>query len=319
MSGASYVRARAYLRSVPEIAKVEPLTTARALRGPFDYRLGAEYAGVDVGSVLVVPFGRRRILGVVTSTASESEVAPERLAEPLSALEADVPAALVRLGLWVAEEYCSTPARGLALVLPPGTGTGSARPLRAKRSLLALADHRGLPFHRTPGTAGLPPDRRPAGTGRRAGARRCPGADFGLRPRRPAPPGGTGAHRAAGHRRAGAAAELADVGAEPEAGELTPAQRAALDQVNESREPLLLHGVPGSGKTEVYLRAVEQTLAVGHSGILLVPEIALTPAMAGQFFHRFGDQVALLHSAFTDVERAEQWRRIRSGAAGVVA
>ena len=61
--------ARAYLRSVPEIAKVEPLTTARALRGPFDYRLGAEHAGVDVGSVLVVPFGKRRLLGVVSSTA----------------------------------------------------------------------------------------------------------------------------------------------------------------------------------------------------------------------------------------------------------
>jgi primosomal protein N' (replication factor Y) len=49
-----------------------------------------------------------------------------------------------------------------------------------------------------------------------------------------------------------------------------------------------------------------------------VPEIALTPAMAGQFFSRFGDRVAILHSAFGDVERAEQWRRIRSGAAGVV-
>ena len=52
--------------------------------------------------------------------------------------------------------------------------------------------------------------------------------------------------------------------------------------------------------------------------LLLVPEIALTPAVAGQFFHRFGDQVAILHSAFSDAERAEQWRRIRRGEARVV-
>ena len=74
--------------------------------------------------MLVVPFGPRRILGVVVEVAEASDLPPERLAEPVSALEADVPPDLVRLGLWVAEEYVSTPARGLALVLPPGTGTG---------------------------------------------------------------------------------------------------------------------------------------------------------------------------------------------------
>jgi primosomal protein N' (replication factor Y) len=80
----------------------------------------------------------------------------------------------------------------------------------------------------------------------------------------------------------------------------------------------LLHGITGSGKTEVYLSAIEATLEAGRSALLLVPEIALTPAVAGQFFARFGDRVAILHSAFTDTERTEQWRRIRSGAAGVV-
>ncbi|MCX6624317.1 MAG: primosomal protein N', partial [Acidobacteria bacterium] len=82
--------------------------------------------------------------------------------------------------------------------------------------------------------------------------------------------------------------------------------------------PFLLHGVTGSGKTEVYLRGIETALARGRSPLLLVPEIALTPAMAGQFFGRFGDQVAILHSAFTGSERADQWRRIRDGRAGVV-
>ncbi len=80
----------------------------------------------------------------------------------------------------------------------------------------------------------------------------------------------------------------------------------------------LLEGVTGSGKTEVYLRSIETALAHGKNALLLVPEIALTPAVAGQFFHRFGKQVAILHSAFGDAERAEQWRRTRNGQARVV-
>lgn len=104
---------------------------------------------------------------------------------------------------------------------------------------------------------------------------------------------------------------------------LNPRQQAALDRMNEALqarrfEAFLLHGVTGSGKTEVYLRLIEACLAMGRGALLLVPEIGLTPAVAAQFFHRFGDRVAILHSAFTDVERVEQWRRIRRGEAGVV-
>jgi primosomal protein N' (replication factor Y) len=104
---------------------------------------------------------------------------------------------------------------------------------------------------------------------------------------------------------------------------LNPAQRAAFEPIRDAIQgkrfqTFLLHGVTGSGKTEVYLTAIETALAEGRSALLLVPEIALTPAMAGQFFSRFGDRVAILHSAFTDVERTDQWRRIRSGAASVV-
>ena len=100
---------------------------------------------------------------------------------------------------------------------------------------------------------------------------------------------------------------------------LNPAQQAAFDAIAgaigaKQYRTFLLHGVTGSGKTEIYLNAIEAAIAEGRSALLLVPEIALTPAMAGQFFSRFGDRVAILHSAFTDVERSEQWRRIRSGA-----
>ncbi len=80
----------------------------------------------------------------------------------------------------------------------------------------------------------------------------------------------------------------------------------------------LLQGVTSSGKTEVYMRSIETALGLGKNALLLVPEIALTPAVAGQFLHRFGKQVAVLHSAFGDSERADQWRRIRDGRARVV-
>jgi primosomal protein N' (replication factor Y) len=100
-------------------------------------------------------------------------------------------------------------------------------------------------------------------------------------------------------------------------------QQTAFNEIRSALEAgafksFLLEGVTGSGKTEVYLNAIDSALEKGRSSLMLVPEIALTPAVAGQFLQRFGDRVAILHSAFHDSERAEEWRRIRSGAARVV-
>ena len=103
---------------------------------------------------------------------------------------------------------------------------------------------------------------------------------------------------------------------------LNTPQQTAVDAIRgvlaERRfQTFLLHGVTGSGKTEVYLHAIEAALAAGRGVLMLVPEIGLTPAMAGQFHARFGDRVAILHSAFNDSERAAQWRRLRTGEAMV--
>ncbi|WP_114207141.1 replication restart helicase PriA [Acidisarcina polymorpha] len=104
---------------------------------------------------------------------------------------------------------------------------------------------------------------------------------------------------------------------------LNPAQQAAFKAIAASIgsgvfKPTLLRGVTGSGKTAVYLAAMQTALDAGYSAILLVPEIGLTPAMAAQLYTAFGSEVALLHSALIPGERAEQWHRIRAGEARIV-
>jgi primosomal protein N' (replication factor Y) len=104
---------------------------------------------------------------------------------------------------------------------------------------------------------------------------------------------------------------------------LNEAQMEALSSIAAAMaqggfKPMLLYGITGSGKTTVYFAAMQRALDAGRSALLLVPEIGLTPAMAGQMFAAFGSQVALLHSGLTPDERAEQWHRIRRGEARIV-
>ena len=276
----------------PPIAQVEPLTTARALRGPFDYE---RPEGVGVGSVLVVPFGHRDVVGVVTGLVESSEhdvMAPRRV------LEADLPADLVELALWIARDYASTPARALSLLLPPkGTRSKTALYARAVREVdederftdaqRALLD--SLPRFCGGDTAAL----------RRLEARGV----VAIEPRvvRRAP-----VHVPVGARRS-------------ERPALTLDQEAALRAIRDAQpgQGLLLHGVTGSGKTEVYLRAAAETLERGRTVIVLVPEIALTPQIVGRFVERFGDTVAVLHSRLSPGERHDEWARLRRGEARV--
>ena len=104
---------------------------------------------------------------------------------------------------------------------------------------------------------------------------------------------------------------------------LNEAQTEALATIVAAMEqggfaPHLLYGITGSGKTAVYIAAMQRALAAGKSALLLVPEIGLTPGTAAQMVAAFGGEVALLHSQLTQDERAEQWHRIRRGEARVV-
>lgn len=274
------------------MVQVEPITTARALRGPFDY---VAPEGAAVGMRLVVPFGRRDVPAVVTGLADTSEhdvVAVRKVVEPA------LPPELVDLAFWIAEEYCSTPARGLLLMLPPagvraktalwaaavdGAVDAGTRLTDAQRALLA-----SLPRFTAGDTAAL---RRLEGRGLVAIEERVV---------RRAP-----LHVPVGARRARPAA--------------TADQQAAIARIVAASpgERLLLHGVTGSGKTEVYLQAAEQALARGRGVLVLVPEIGLTPQIVARFAGRFGDTVAVLHSQLGAGERFDEWMRLHRGEARV--
>src|SRR5690242_6045505 len=306
------------------ILRVEPLTTARSLRGPFDYRRPEAMEDVGVGSVVRVPFGPRRILGVVVEIAEASELPPERLAEPIEALEAGATPELVRLGLWVAREYCSTPSRGLQLVLPPGTGTGSGgRTVRAKTELRAEL----LPAGEAAleGSERLGAKQRAVLEALRAGEMSsgelatAVGSDRQtlrrLEQRGFVVTRSSNVRRIPGEPGLSGSATRPDLLPEQEAA--VEALVAALDGEAGAERQLLLHGVTGSGKTEVYLAAVEAALERGKGAIVLVPEIGLAPQAVARFRARLGDRFAVLHSALSAGERYDEWRRLRSGEAQV--
>jgi primosomal protein N' (replication factor Y) len=307
------------------IAKVEPLLTTRNVSGPFDYRLPEAMSEVEVGSVLVVPFGRRRVVGVVVGLADRSDLPQDRLAEPLEALEAGVPPELVGLGRWVGEEYCSTTARGLGLVLPPGVGTGAeARRVRPLVELEVEATDKGLEAISRGERLGLRQRAvlRALAAGPRLARQLAAGAGSDRATLRRLEARGLVSTREVERRRRH---RSPGVGAVREGVELTADQRAALDAVvaalpgrdGSAARSFLLHGVTGSGKTEVYLEAARATLDQGRGAIVLVPEIALTPQTMDRFRRRFGDSVALLHSRMPAGARYDEWRRLRSGEARI--
>ncbi|HWC07781.1 MAG TPA: primosomal protein N', partial [Solirubrobacterales bacterium] len=227
--------------------------------------------------------------------------------------------------LWVAREYCSTPSRGLQLVLPPGTGTGAGgRTVRSKVELRAEI----LPAGEAALSGGerLGVKQRATLEALSAGEMSAPqlaaavGSDRATLRRLEAR--GLVATRSSQMRRAPGGPRLAAPAERPD---LLPEQRAAVDalvaaldgaQQGAPREQLL-HGVTGSGKTEVYLAAVEAALARGRGAIVLVPEIGLAPQAVARFRARLGDRFAVLHSALSAGERYDEWRRLRSGEANV--
>jgi primosomal protein N' (replication factor Y) len=306
-------------------ARVLPLTTTRALRGVFDYQIAAGQS-VEVGSIVRIAFAHRNLLGVVAELASETDVAPDKLAEIGEVLATSLPPDLVDLAGWMAAEYCSTPARALSLALPPGINRG----LGEKRVLVASltpAGEAALGGAEGPSTAqpGL------AGAGRLSAGQRAllealaaggpqPCAALGTPGLRRLESRGLVAITPQASARLPARHTVSTVA--DTAPPLNRGQQAALVPILDAiaaggHAELLLHGVTGSGKTEVYLSAARAALEAGRGVIILVPEIGLTPQALARFEARLGTVVAVLHSGLSDGQRHDEWMRLRRGEARV--
>ena len=261
--------------------------TTRALREPLDY-LAPEGVELARGDVVHVPLAGRSVRGVVVEAGGPSQHEGELARVERLADEPRIAPVVLELCLWIAAYYGSTPARALALALPPR--------VRAPSDTWVSAT--GLPAHDG------------------AAARRCWSCSPTARCRWPSSSSARGTTAATVRRLAKDGLVALDArlrvprvtaGRTPPPEALTEAQTAAVAQIEALLEAgggdLLLYGVTGSGKTEVYLRAAESALARGRTVLVLVPEIALSPQTARRFAARFGDQVAVLHSGLSDGER----------------
>jgi primosomal protein N' (replication factor Y) len=270
--------------------------TARAVDRAFDYAVPPELdAPAQRGSIVEVELGTRRVRGVVTARPTASDASALK---PVLGLAGAVPVVLLDLAEWIAATYASTLARALALVTPPEAQAPPQEPwVRVLSGEGATARQAEILAH-----AGLAPlplsDLVVAAGTTRETLRRM--RDRGLVAFETMPP-----------------APRTDLRVE-----LTAAQEAAVAACVEVLErgggDVLVHGVTGSGKTEVYLRVIEHALEQGRGAIVLVPEIALTPQVAARFTARFGTTVAVLHSGLSAGRRGSEHRRIAARQARVV-
>ncbi len=302
------------------MARIAKVVTDIALDRAFDYEIPAGLRGqVEVGCRVRVPFGRKEALGFVVELAEDSDVPGLR---PLAGVVGEgplVPAPLLRLARWISDYYIDPIERCLRSVLPEAVRREDFGP----RVRLVARLVPGAP----------PPVKRL--TGGQEGALLALGASG---PIALADAKGRGVSPASLQ----SLARLGLVSIAPESEERDPfagaefarseplalngEQRAALDRVvaemgSPRPRPVLLQGVTGSGKTEIYLQAIAACLESGRGSIVLVPEIALTPQSVERFKSRFsaaGIGVAVLHSGLSAGERRDEWHRIRSGRARVV-
>jgi primosomal protein N' (replication factor Y) len=307
------------------------VTLEIALRKEFDYRVPAELESlVEVGTRVKVPFGSRQVLGCVTALPEASPHPNLRLIQAVVSRPSVVTPRILELARWIGEYYCCPLEIALKSVLPeavrkekeawrfqrrvrllPQAGPLPTLTRRQAQILDRIQQHQELP---------LPQLLREAGTTvatlkrlenlglitlTQAVAERDPYAHEHILPTQPLT------------LNAEQAAALSCI-------------TCAMDQIREASgssrrgsAPFLLHGVTGSGKTEVYLQAIAHALAHGQGAIVLVPEISLTPQTVERFKSRFCSGslrtlVAVLHSHLSTGERHDEWHKIRQGRARIV-
>ncbi len=312
------------------MALIAKVVVEISLDREFDYRIPAHLQdSIRVGSQVEVPFKSRELRGFVVGLANHSAFA-SKLKE-IAGVVGDkplIPDPVMKLAYWIAEYYCAPIEAAVRTVLPSAVRKRGAR--HKKQLVVSLKPLQGrqdagdtVP----PASSGLrelPPkqqlvfqtlEKHGAMTlselKERAGCSESPIRTL--------------------EKNGWVTIEEETILRDPHAGlellrtkpfDLMAEQQTALDQVigsmdREKPGVVLLHGVTGSGKTEVYLQAIQHALDRGQGAIVLVPEIALTPQTVDRFRSRFGDCVAVLHSSLSDGERHDEWHRIRNGDAQI--
>ena len=291
------------------------------LRRLFDYRApaGVLRAQLQPGMRVRVPFGRREMIGILVEIAEHSEVPAEKLKPALAILDATapLPPALFKLCLWTAQYYQHSLGDTLSWALPvllrqgelaearqerfwsvaPGARADDPRIARAPRqreALATLAQHPHGVAHQLLSKLMLSKDSLDLLLAKEL---------VQVEIRKHAPE--------ARHEHWLAQPELP----------LNPEQRAAFEAISagaDSFHAFLLAGVTGSGKTEVYLQLIRETLEAGKQALVLIPEINLGPQTLARFEQRFNARIALVHSAVNDRERLEAWLAARDGDADII-
>jgi primosomal protein N' (replication factor Y) (superfamily II helicase) len=295
-------------------------TPARPL---FDYlppHAEAEPSLPAVGARVRVPFGRRRLVGVVIAVTDHSELPPARLRPIIEVLDATpvLDGAALALLQWAAEYYHHPLGQVVASALPKALRIGApATPAQDRWSLTedgaaaaASGEPRRAPRQRT--LLALLGSRGP-----------CVAAELDA-----VDPGWRNAARALLQRGWIASSEVpipspppAEAAVRAAGPALLPEQNTAVEMVAAALGAFgafVLHGITGSGKTEVYLRLIERVLHGGGRALVLVPEISLTPQLLTRFRERFETPIAALHSGLTDHERLLAWRSAFVGEARIV-
>ncbi len=314
---------------------VARVTLEIALRKEFDYAIPPELAGqVEVGTRVKIPFGHRQVMGCVTALVEHSTHTNLRLLTGIVGKQSLVTAKVLQIARWIADYYCCAPETALKSVLPevirrekdgwrerlivrllPVTGDAPKLTKRQQEILNLLEERRELPLHEL-----LELAETTAETVRRLEDKHLLLITNQVSERDP---------------------YAKDVISRTETLTLNAEQAKALaaictrmDAVGKCERgtvithtltpaTFLLHGVTGSGKTEVYLQAIAHALAAGKGAVVLVPEIALTPQTVERFKARFSHgplqtQVAVLHSHLSAGERHDEWHKIRQGRARIV-
>jgi primosomal protein N' (replication factor Y) len=299
------------------LAAIAKVLSDVGLDREFDYLIPVHLADrIGVGSHVLVPFGHRQVRGFVVgfSDVASSEFKLKEIADVIGEKPLIRPQ-IIKLARWMADYYCAPVENAVRTVLPGAVRRKGAKHKEQLNVRRTEMDATGVRFSEKQqlvmDALAAEPEMLLADLLIAAGVTAAPVKSLEKK-------GLLTIEKATIYRDPHAGVELLKTLAM----ELMPEQRTALTEIekavdHDGPQTVLLYGVTGSGKTEVYLQAIQRVLDQGKSSIVLVPEIALTPQTVDRFRSRFGEVVAVLHSSLSEGERHDEWARIRNGEARI--